>query len=143
MSDEAQTVTSEKRQVLQSAFLAAYSAAGSISEAAKVAGCSRETHYRWMREDPTYPARFQTAFEESADSLEDEAHRRAHIGSDTLLIFLLKGKKPERFREQWKGEISGPNSGPIPIDLTKLTDEQLEQLNNLAAAASKSSADPS
>lgn len=143
MSDVPQDLASEKTAALQNSFLAAYSAAGSIAHAAKAAGCSRESHYVWMRNDPTYPERFRAAFEESADSLEDEAHRRAYEGSDTLLIFLLKGKKPERFREQWKGEISGPNNGPVRIDLSKLTDEQLEQLNNLTAAASQSSADPS
>ncbi len=60
-----------------------------------------------------------------ADLLEDEAVRRAKDGveepvyqggklvghvqkySDTLLIFLLKGAKPEKFRERSQHEFSG------------------------------------
>jgi hypothetical protein len=60
-----------------------------------------------------------------ADALEDEANRRAREGverpvyqggkfvgairefSDTLLIFLLKGLKPEKFRENSHIEHSG------------------------------------
>jgi hypothetical protein len=55
--------------------------------------------------------------------------------SDTLLMFLLKGLLPERYRDRVKAEISGPAGGPIPIEqhgLTKLTDDELAQLIALA-----------
>lgn len=159
-------LTTEKER-LQRAFLAAYATCGSVTGAARAVGCDRAAHYAWMHNDPSYPERYRQAHEESCESLEIEARRRAVDGvlepqfykgemcrgsngdpvgiqkySDTLLIFLMKGAMPDKYKENWKGEISGPNNGPVRIDLSKLTDEQLEQLNNLTAAASQSSVDP-
>jgi hypothetical protein len=62
-----------------------------------------------------------------------------------LLIFLLKGAKPDKFRENFRGEISGPGGKPLrsSIDLTNLTDEQLEQLRRLADAVTQPRGDRS
>lgn len=38
--------------------------------------------------------------------------------SDTLAIFLLKAHAPEKYRENSKMELSGPNNGPIQMDST-------------------------
>lgn len=64
----------------QKRFLHALSLTGNISEAAKYAGASRQSHYNWLREDPTYQERFNEAMEESADLLEKEALRRGVQG---------------------------------------------------------------
>jgi len=59
--------------------------------------------------------------------------------SDVLLMFLIKGARPEIYRDTWKGEIkhSGQvSSGP---DLTKLTDEHLAALRMLYADSDASS----
>jgi hypothetical protein len=106
-------------------------------------------HYRWLKEDQQYAAEFAAAREEAAQALEDEAVRRANEGtlkpifykgkpagvvreySDPLLMFLLKGFRPERFRDRGSVELSGPNGGPIPLTdnrLASLTDEQLASL---------------
>jgi hypothetical protein len=72
------------------------------------------------------------AKEMAADRLEEEAWRRAVDGvdepvgfyrgkpsawvkrySDTLLIFLLKALRPEKYRERY--EHSGPEGGAIPV----------------------------
>lgn len=78
-----------------------------------------------MRDDPTYPDRFHQAEEKAARTLEDEAVRRAHEGlrkavrykgrivgyeteySDTILLALLKGNNPEKFRDRQAIEHSG------------------------------------
>lgn len=78
----------------------------------------RGQHYEWMGNDPVYVAEFRHAEESVADMLEREAIRRAAEGveepvwhqgqmvgsvrkfSDTLLIFLLKGHRPEKFKER-------------------------------------------
>lgn len=57
--------------------------------------------------------------------------------SDTLLIFLLKGAKPETYRETFKGEIKHSGAIGRGPDLSNLTDEQLEQLEQLAKAAAE------
>jgi hypothetical protein len=78
------------------AFLAAYAQVGSVSGAARAAGVSRRSHSRWL-EDADYASAFETAKDEAADTLEDEARRRAFEGSDVLLIFLLKGALPQKY----------------------------------------------
>ena len=51
--------------------------------------------------------------------------------SDALLIARLKALDPETYRENWKGELTGPASGPLQAaaaqgDLSRLSDEQLK-----------------
>ena len=103
------------------AFLAAFSEVGNITVAAEAADIHRRTHYDWMADDDEYAEAFHDAKEAAADRLEEEARRRAVQGveepvgwyqgspggtitrySDTLLIFLLKGVRPEKYRETVK-----------------------------------------
>jgi len=81
--------------------------------------------YRWRAEDKTFAAAWDKAIEIGADLLEEEAMRRAVTGvqrpvfqggrlvghvrdySDTLLIFLLKGAKPQKYAERTKNEHVG------------------------------------
>jgi len=99
-------------------FLEAVALTGNISTAAKAAGCARQAHYNWLDDDEAYPARFTAAMDQAADLLEQEARRRAVAGidkpiyqggqqvgtvrqySDLLLIFLMKGAMPEKYRER-------------------------------------------
>jgi hypothetical protein len=99
-------------------FIEAFSATGNVSAAAKLAGVGRRTHYDWLKEDEAYKVAFADAVDEAADRLEVEARRRAVTGnvkpvfhkgvqvgtvreySDTLLIFLLKGARPEKYSER-------------------------------------------
>jgi hypothetical protein len=114
---ERQTVKEIKTAALQAAFLAAIRTTGNVSQAAAAAGIGRRTHYGWIN-DPEYATAFDDAMEEASDVLEAEAWRRAKDGvdepvfyqgiecgavrkySDTLLIFLLKGARPEKYRER-------------------------------------------
>jgi hypothetical protein len=160
----------------QKAFLAAYAATASITAAARAARIDRTSHYLWLQDSKGYPEAFAAAGEQAAQTLEDEAVRRANEGvfepnvfkgqftygpeaftkdaegrttlkrgakplgiwkySDTLLQFLLKGLRPEKYRDTWKGEISIPDGVKISPDaaaLATLTDEQLDHLAEIAA----------
>lgn len=103
------------------AFLAAFSRCGSISQAAKRAKVDRRTHYNWLRQDPGYREAFQHATIEAGDALEDKLSEMAHAGNVTAAIFLLKGIRPEKYKDR----------RPIELDLkdwdgdvSKLSDEQ-------------------
>jgi hypothetical protein len=153
------------------AFLAAYRVTASITGAAKAAHMERDLHYRWLKEDENYRKAFDQAKEEAAQSLEDEAVRRATEGdfepnvfkgkfcyaesdyvedlegkitlkrgakplgiyrrSDTLLQFLLKGLRPEKYRDSFKGELTVAASVEVKLEeqkLKALTDDELERL---------------
>jgi len=57
--------------------------------------------------------------------------------SDGLLMFLLKGFKPEKYRDSWKGELTGAGGGPIAITDAGLTNLNDDELGNLIAIAKK------
>lgn len=107
------------------AVLLAYSETMRIGPACTSAGITPRMHRYWLHDDPDYAQAFQEAKDLAAAVLEDEAVRRAREGvtqtifhhgapigtaqvySDTLLIFLLKGAKPETYREQIKLDVAG------------------------------------
>lgn len=129
------------------AFLAAYAGLGAITKAAKVAGINRRSHQNWMDtegpEGEAYREAFDVAKSEACESLELEARRRALYGvpknvyylgkkietikeySDTLLIFLMKGAMPTKYRENQRIEHTGPEGGPIQLSAVQLSDEEL------------------
>lgn len=66
--------------------------------------------------------------------------------SDALLLALLKAAKPEKYRENFKAEISGPGGGPISLDqqkLKSLTDDELAALIAIASKLDASGGDAS
>ena len=107
----------------QIAFLAAYAELGIITAACKIAGCSPDSVSRWKWE-PEFAVSFAGAHEQACDALEAEARRRAVEGtdepvfykgaecgnirkySDNLLMFILKGARPEKYAERQKVEVS-------------------------------------
>src|ERR1700733_1347099 len=104
------------------AFLAAFSRCGSLSKSAKRAKVDRRTHYNWLKDDPWYVQGFQQAVIEVGDSLEDRLTEMAFDGNVTAAIFLLKGLKPQKFRERIE------QTNLHEMDFTKLSSEQLEAL---------------
>lgn len=132
--------THKKRE----AFLDALSDTASVVSACKVSGLARRTAYDWRRDDEGFAAAWDAALDIGTDALEDEATRRAFEGwdepvhyqgiatssvrkySDTLLMFMLKARRPERFKDRASHEHSGPNGGPIQTE-TKLDPSSLSE----------------
>jgi hypothetical protein len=56
--------------------------------------------YKHRANSETLAAAWDDAVEAGTDALEDEAVRRAKKSSDTLLIFLLKGRRPHKFKDR-------------------------------------------
>ena len=81
------------------AFLEKYAETGNISAAADHAEVSRTAVYK-AKKEKQFGARFEQARLEATDALEGEAFKRAKGSSDTLLIFLLKGLKPETYGDK-------------------------------------------
>jgi hypothetical protein len=111
---------------LKKAFLEAYRDTGNIRLACMAAGVGRSTVYKWQEHDGAFHAAFGQAQVEAVEALEAEAYRRGVEGieepviaagrgvvgtvrkySDTLLIFLLKGAAPAKYRERYDPAGSG------------------------------------
>jgi len=131
----------------QTRFLAAFAESCSVQKAARWAGVHRQCHYDWLELDPSYPRRFSEARARAAQTLEDEAVRRAKDGvkkvlfykgepiklkdgsiatevvySDRLLERLLEANDPERFRHNIQ------QTNITEMDPSTLTEAQLELL---------------
>ncbi len=108
---------------------------GQITEAAKLAGMDRGNHYYWMKTDPKYKEIYEMeAKEQAADVLEGEVIRRGFKGvdepvfyqgkqvttvkrySDNLLMFMLKGLRPHKFRDNYNPAMS-LHAGNISVNL--------------------------
>ncbi len=146
----------EMQWQVQERFLNAFRAVGTVSGAARECSVTRETHYAWLRQDVQgYCGRFNDAEQDAVDLLEQEARRRALVGeeepiwyqgaivgsvrkkSDTLLMFLLNGRRADVFNYRQKQGESGPRQVgagttlPVPgmpdpsLDQRKLRARQL------------------
>ena len=129
--DNHQAMTGNKLpQHKKKAFLTAYAQLGTITHAARATKIDRSCHYRWIK-DPSYVEAFEVAEAQAIDTLEGEAWRRAvegnkkpvfHQGmkvgevtdySDVLLIFLLKGRFPERYKDNYEFNLNAPTAVQI------------------------------
>lgn len=108
------------------AFLAALVlCGGNRRRAAKAAGVDRHIIYTpfWL-EDAEFQAALKVGDEVAADVLEEAATRKARAGkSDLLTIFLLKGLRPDKYKDRL--ELRGSLAN---LDVTRLTNEQLRRI---------------
>lgn len=104
-------------------FLDSLAKTGNVSKSAKAIGVSRQAIYSLKKSDTEFSDLWDDALETGLDALEEEARRRAYQGtlkpiyqqgkkvgqvrefSDTLMIFLLKGGRPQKYRENIKVSV--------------------------------------
>lgn len=112
MTTRAQTAHHKK------AFLEAFRRHGNVSWACRETGTERRTIYKWQEHDAEFDLAFHQAEIDATETMEAEAYRRAVEGtdkpvyqggvmvgtvreySDTLLIFMLKARSPEKYRDR-------------------------------------------
>lgn len=91
----------------------------SMTKAAKDAGVSRMTVWRWREDDEEFAARYADAEAQSVDVLRDEVWKRAtgDKPSDLMLIFLMK-QRDHSFRDNHRVELNlGPSQPGGDFDL--------------------------
>lgn len=126
------------------AFLASLAETGNVTAAARAASIDRTTAYHRRDLDPAFAAAMAEALEVATDDLEGEARRRAKDGvekpvfqggeqvgtvreySDTLLIFLLKAHRPEKYRERY--DIKHGGNVNVNIRAEELSDDELADI---------------
>jgi hypothetical protein len=114
-------------------FLEALQNTANVSASCQIAGLPRSCVYDWRAADPEFAADWAAAIELGCDALEDEAvrrgcegylkpvfHRGKEVGaireySDTLLIFMLKARRPAKFRDNYVAPQNGGNDKTIVI----------------------------
>ena len=120
-------LTAEKRE----RFCGILADGSSVTAAAEAIGISRASLYNAREIDPDFAAAWNDAVERGTDTLEDEAVKRARNSSDTLLIFLLKGRRPEKFKERFVAEHSGKIAVQLSADWSRLSRDEMRQVLEL------------
>jgi len=69
---------------------------GVVTSACKSVGISRETHYRWMKEDEMYRDSVKELENVAIDFAETQLHKQISGGNPTATIFYLKTKGKSR-----------------------------------------------
>ena len=126
-------------------FLRAFAVRGIVLEGCRAAGVSRGAVEHWKSSSEWFYELYQIAIEEAADRIEAEAMRRAVDGydepviyqgmptsvtdpvtgeqrmltvrkySDALMALVLKGARPEKYRDNHKVEIEGSGGGVLIV----------------------------
>lgn len=110
----------------QSRFIASFSESGNVRAACEVAGVSRATAYRHRKDVASFREAWSQAEEEAVERLEETARKRAVDGSDTLLIFLLKAHRPEKYRERYEAIVRNGDKD-IDVEIERLAQELEER----------------
>lgn len=126
-------------------FLRTFANRGIVLEGCRAAGVSRSTVDKWREQSEWFEELYCIAIEEAADRIEAEAIRRAVDGydepviyqgmpttvvdpvtgeqrqltvrkySDALMALVLKGARPEKYRENHKVEVEGGAGGVLIV----------------------------
>ena len=116
-------------------WLEAFSISGNVWKACEDTGCSRTAVYYWQEHDDKFAMEYRIAAEKATERLEEEARRRASDGvekpvyqggklvgtvyeySDTLLMFLLKARKPEKYKDRMSVDVNSQVKAYSGVDV--------------------------
>lgn len=149
-----EVATTEERKAQ---WLQAFADEVYVTRACKVSGVSRSTAYQWRSEDPVFAERWAEVDEQNVEALEAEARRRGMHGtlkpvfykgdevgqvreySDALIMFMLKAKRPDVYRDRAHVTHAGDPKAPLQVEhtvnLKALEEDELEQLYALVSKA--------
>lgn len=118
------------------AFLTAFADGLTVTAACQAAGVGRTTVYDERQRNESFASGWDDIEERTTENMEREAYRRAVDGwaerkifddkgreigevqkySDTLLIFMLKARRPGTYRENYRHELVGAGGGPVAVE---------------------------
>lgn len=108
----------------------------SLQAAAAAIGRSRVTMWRLAQADPDFAAQVDDAYDAGSDTLEDTLRDIGAKGNPTAIIFLLNGRRPEKYKQVSRVEHTGANGGPIRTVTIDALDEAIAELAEQLAARS-------
>lgn len=113
-----------------------YVRCGVIGTACDRAGVRRNVHKEWLERFPKYKELYEEIREKYVDGLEVVAHERAREKSDSLLMFLLKAERREKFGD--RTELDHKNAqAPITLVFAEgmLNEDEKRLIEEAADAA--------
>jgi hypothetical protein len=121
-----------------------------VEPSARAAGIAPSTYYSWLARGEREAVGIYRVFLEEVRRAEAEAEvhavailRRAMTGDWRAALAYLERRHPARWRRHQSTELTGKDGGPIRtehgsgLDLSKLSDEELRQLEELCERAAE------
>lgn len=112
---------------------------GIVTYACEKAGFSRQTFYRWCKEDPEFKARADDISELQIDVAEASLLKKIQKGDTAAIIFYLKTKGKDRGYSE-RREVVVPGGVDInqkDFDVSKLSEEERSVLLRIAEKQDK------
>ena len=129
------TIISHPKKLKQVLEALADECRGNVTWACQHVGINARTFYQHMKDDPKVRELVDEAIDQSTDHLEREAMSRGMEGyrtnveyddkgkiiketikkSDTLLIFMMKGRRPDVYRDNATVRLAGHDGGQLQI----------------------------
>lgn len=78
---------------------------GLVTHACKKVGISRETHYKWLRQDEKYRLACESVGEIVIDMAESSLYKQINQGNAAATIFFLKTRGKHRGYEQYDQQL--------------------------------------
>jgi len=106
---------------------------GVVTSACKMVGCSRETFYKYYREDEEFAKNVDSVGDIALDFAETQLHENIKAKRETSIIFYLKTKGKSRgYIEKTEHDLTTKGESlNNELDFSKLTDEELQELERL------------
>lgn len=104
----------------KSRLLAKLATGASISASAKAAAVHRTTYYVWRDDDPEFARLADEAIETGTDILEDSALKQAKTGNTTLMVLLLKSRRPDKYKDRSEQQHTGKDGDPLKIVIERI-----------------------
>ncbi len=124
-------VRGRRKPKWEKAFLSTLRNTCNVRASCQSANVTRATVYEYRHSCPEFAALWQEAEEDAADVLEARAWGRSEI-SDSILMFLLKAHRPDKYREKVRIDMNVLRS-----KAQKIADQLGLDVNDVLAEAEK------
>jgi hypothetical protein len=98
-------------------FLAAFRNSGNVRAACQAARIDWSTAYKARKREPVFAEAWAIAEEEAVDLIEARAFQVALSGDTHMLMFFLKARRPEKYRERIDVNVTQREAERIAADL--------------------------
>lgn len=105
----------KQRRDWRPAFLDAFERTGTVTAAARAAAVVPSTAYRERQRNEKFALDWHDREQAVVDQVEAKALELALAGSERLIEFFLKARRPELYREQRRVEHHGADGGPVRV----------------------------
>lgn len=103
--------------------------------AAKAVGVTRWTILHHARQDPEFAKAIEDAEMSLVQVVEDALYKAAVEGNVTAQQVILYNRAPDRWRDRRNVSVTGPDGGPIKLELSEAAQRIRDQLRQAQSSA--------